>query len=53
VEKIIWTDRFEKLSSIIFNQGVGGGILHTVKTGKANRFGHILRKKGILKHAFE
>ena len=51
-ERIIWAARVKNPRSITKSRG-GKNILHTIKKGKVNWIGHILRRNCLLKHAIK
>jgi hypothetical protein len=51
MEKISWTDRVR--NEEVLHRVKERNILHTIKRGKANWIGHILRRNGLLKHVIE
>jgi hypothetical protein len=52
VKKISWTDRVNN-EAVLHRVKEERNILHTIKRGKANWTGHILRRNCLLKHIIE
>jgi hypothetical protein len=52
MEKISWTDRVRN-GEALHRVKEERNILHTIKRGKVNWIGHILRRKSLLKHVIE
>jgi hypothetical protein len=50
IEKISWTDRVRNEVLQSFKER---NIIHTIKIGKTNKFGHILRRNCLLKYVIE
>jgi hypothetical protein len=52
MEKIIWTDRVSN-EEVLHRVKEDRNILHTINRGKANWFGHMLRRNCLLKHSIK
>jgi hypothetical protein len=52
MEKISWTERVRN-EKVLHRVKEERNIVHTIKTRKANRIGHILRRNCLMKHVIE